>query len=186
MARSPERAFVGKAARLHAVLSRAQEAPRRVAARRPEDVETAVAAYLADRKADLVLLIDDDATSIISQHVEQVNVLGELSKHLGKLAAASENPGSLKRRSDESPDEWIATLRRIITPEGWQEKLRAPLEKIANDALAKILAKDKDTSRLRALRLECLHFIRFLDKTDDEGQQAEAKMSRNLQVRVGG
>lgn len=177
---------MGKAARLHAVLTRAQEAPRRVAARRPEDVETAVAAYLADRKTDLVLLIDDDSTTLISQHVEQINVLKELAKQLGPLVGTDENPGSLRRRPNKTPNEWLANLRRVITPEGWQEKLRTPVEKIATDALAKILAKDKDTSSSRALRLECLHFIRFLDKTDEEGQQAEARMARSVMARVGG
>jgi len=177
---------VGKGQRL--AIARARESsavPQRVSSRLPSTVEEAVAAYLADRRGELVQEIDDESAIVVSTQVAHIQVLGELADQLGPLVKDTGDVHSLKSRPGERPLEHAAHLRRLITPPGWEERLKVPLEELAAKCLEKIL-KLEDVEHSRAKRSEVLRFLRFLARTDAEGRDAESRIAAERMRADGG
>ena len=148
--------------------------------RLPEDQASGIAAYLADRKGELVADIDSDDTSdfAVTAITARIGVLSEVARLVGSPPAKGRKPKApLKPGPGQDPEAYLAHLRRVLTPEGWdgEDGIRAKLESQAETALGLILL-GQDVPHQRALRAECLKLARYLSNVDLQGQAAEARL----------
>ena len=139
----------------------------------------AVAHYLAHRRDGLVGELDECTEFQADAVSNRIRALSEIAGAGGagmpkKKWAKSKRPGKKSSREVK-----VIHLSRVLTPDGWEEKILPAYTALADQALEAIVAK-KDVGANLALLAEVRRFLRHLHAVAREADTARALEVRRM------
>jgi hypothetical protein len=148
-----------------------EDAVEQLASEVPASWRDAVGAYIAARRAKLVQNIERISEFEVRTRSYQIEALGKLKSIIQPL----DSKVQLKDvTSDVSRDERMLRLARVLTPDGWDDKMLDPIRKAEQRAIEALLER-KEIPQNQGLLDELRRLLSFLNRVQRDASVAAAR-----------